>query len=90
MFHWEYRTVIHVDPKMKETYLSVHEFYIENGEYTGYTQDPSSPSCKKDLEWMTKAFNRNPVVEVDDSTCDRDEYGFVRYGTWRWLEKKPA
>lgn len=84
---WEYRTVLHKEED-GGSYLTVHEFYIEGGKYKGYSAEPASPMCGQEIEWMAKAFERNPVVEVDDSTCWRDEYGFAHYSSWSWLEKK--
>lgn len=90
MSNWEYRTVRHVDPATGDTDITVHEFFIEDGEYTGFTQDPASPMSREEAAWMLEAFSRDSVVEVDSSTSERDQYGFLSHGSWKWLNKKAS
>ena len=72
--HWHHRTIRHL-PADDEAYLTVHEFFHEHGRYTLFTTDPVSPQSKEEALQMAAAFDRPPVVEIEDAT-----------GEWRWLE----
>lgn len=87
---WEHRTIRHVNTSLpnEAPYFTVHEFYIENGEYIGYQNSPASPMSKEELEWMKQAFDRDPVVEVDDATIETDADGDITYTKRTWLNKK--
>ena len=87
---WEHRTIRHVNTKFpsEPAYFTVHEFYIETGEYIGYQNSPASPMSKKEAEWMSQAFDRDPVVEVDDATIETDSDGESIYKKMTWLNKK--
>lgn len=85
---WEHRTIRHVNSKFNDDpYLTVHEFYIENGEYIGYQASPASPMSKQEADWINQAFDRDPVIEVDDATSETDSNGLVTYKTKTWLNK---
>jgi len=89
-FTWEHRTILHTDTGFPgEEYLTIHEFQIENGEYKGYSPEPASPMSKEELEWMRIAFDKKPVIHVDDASCRMNEEGILEYGNWKWLEKTP-
>lgn len=89
---WNHRTALHYDsahPDIEE-YLSVHEvYYEESGEIHLWNPNPASPRDKEEAGWIVKAFDKPPVIRVDDASFKKvaDGYG-DEYGRWEWI--KPA
>lgn len=72
---------------MFEPYLSVHEVYYDDEEKP-YLWNPNkaSPMDKEEAERIARAFDKEPIVEVDDASWVRTEEGYAEdYKTWKWL-----
>lgn len=70
-------------------YMTVHEVYYDDKELPFlWSPQPASPrgktqdEGKADAERIGRAFDKEPVVEVDDATITWPEDG---WGKWKWL-----
>lgn len=97
--YWHHRTIKHVNSnyahlKNEEPYYTVHEFYYgttKDGEgrfmYDGFSFEADSPMSKQECEWMAKAFDMPPVIEVDDASLAVDNENGTWYNKWEWLNQ---
>lgn len=88
--HWFYGTAVHRNSSSgeHEEYLSVHEIYYEEEEAAKWwTTGSASPGSKEDALRIAEAFDRPPVLWVDDASYTLSD-GFHDYGRWGWIAEK--
>ena len=90
-----YRTIRHIDSRFpdSEPYETAHEFSFDDEalvpEYDGFTFCHSHAFSKEEAQWILRAYDYPPVIEVDDADHHfRDEYGFPDYTKYKWLDKQ--
>lgn len=93
-----YRTIRHIDSRFPDTepYETAHEFSFDDEaldvpeyvpEYNGFSFCHSHAMSKEEAQWILRAYDYPPVVEVDDADYVKDEYGFDDYKKYTWLDK---
>lgn len=87
--YWNHRTIRHVNSKFppEEPTLTVHEVYYDKDNLPNlWSPNERSPTSKEDCDNMRAAFDKEPVIEVDDASIESIAEGFgVNYKTWKWL-----
>lgn len=87
--YWNHRTIRHVNSKFPsdDIILTVHEVYYDKDDLPElWSPNERSPTSKEDCVRMSAAFDKDPIVEVDDASLEVTSDGFgVDYKTWKWL-----
>ena len=92
-FYWHHRVIKHYykNPNNEgDVYYTVHEFTHEDGSdsYSGWCFKPEAPMSKQECEWMLAAYDLPPVMQVDDAKQKVDEYGFIYWEEYEWLDNQ--
>ena len=91
MMTWNYRTILHknsADPD-HEDYETVHEFYFYNGDKDNpaFIATPAAPRSKEDAIMILSAYDRPPLVWVDDASYVMKEDGKPDWSEWGRIHK---
>lgn len=86
--HWNHRLIEHRDSSNPdhEVYTTVHEvYYNDSNEKYLWSPREASPRTREDAERFVRAFDKPPVLWVDDASIVFTANLSVDYKEWGWL-----